>query len=256
MGTRRTVAFALALCAAASALGDKVDDLTHALLSDGSYRVRAQAAIVLGKLHDARARGPLCDALRDDSEAVRVVAAASLGRLGDRAALDALRSAMGDPSLAVRDAAGKAIAQLEKSDAPPTGTPRGKVFVELSPIAPGQAGPELARRVHDAIARSLGEAGALSLDPAAPARARFYVDGNVTTLTTTPPDASGHVRTDCDVRVVVATAPERAIKMMATVGGSVEGTADAKDVASARSFCLDDAGKQFAARVQSFLEGQ
>jgi hypothetical protein len=85
---------------------------------------------------------------------------------------------------------------------------------------------------------------------------RFYVDGNITNLSATRPDSSGRVRTDCDARLVVATWPERSIKMMASVGGSIEGSADPSDVAASRTACLDDLAQQIAEKVQSFLDTQ
>src|SRR5689334_9191208 len=77
------VALALAL-AAGTADADKIDELTRAVIQDPSYKVRVQAALVLGKLGDRRAVPTLIQALNDDNETVRGVAATSLGRLGDR----------------------------------------------------------------------------------------------------------------------------------------------------------------------------
>jgi HEAT repeat protein len=256
---RRAVVIGLVL-AAAAARGDNVDDLGRALTTDPSFRVKVQAAVLLGKLKNPRARGPLLAALRDENEAVRAVAASALGQLGDRAALPALRAAQEDPSPEVRGAAGKAVALLQKLPARPAAgaptVPGGKVFVALSPMATGKGGPDNARRVHDHVAAALGELAGVTLAPGEATRARFYLDGNITNLATTAPDGSGHVRTDCDLRVVMATYPERAIKMMATVGGSVDGTSDPKDIASARIFCLDDAAQQVVAKVQTFLATQ
>ena len=263
MISRRSLSLALLLFAV-PARGDKVDDLSRALRSDPSFRVKVQAAIVLGKLGDQRGRGALIDALRDDNEAVRLVAASALGRLGDRSAIDALRTAMDDRSLAVRGAAGRAIALLEKAPASRDGslggvgeTPvsrSGRVFVEVAPIAAGPGGAEAAKHVRDRVVKTFGELGSVTLATGEAARARYFFDGGITNLSTTAPDREGHVRTDCDLRVVLATLPERSIKVMATVGGSVAGTGDPGDIASARAFCLDDAASQAVKKVQAYLE--
>ncbi|MSP63811.1 MAG: HEAT repeat domain-containing protein [Myxococcales bacterium] len=244
------------LLAATVALADKVDDLARALLTDPSFRVKVQAALILGKLKDPRCKGPLVEALKDDNEAVRVVAAGSLAKLGDRGAIDALRTAMDDSSMAVRGAAGKAIAALEKGPAA-TGrgaTAGGKIFLALAPFNSGKGTEEAAKRVQEKVVGKLADLPNITLDPAAAAGQRYYVDASITNLSSTPPDGEGHVRIDCDIKVVVATYPERSIKMMASVGGSLEGTNDAKDIASAKDFCLADASKQFVSKIQTFLE--
>ncbi len=88
---------------------DKIDDLTRALMQDPSYKVRVQAAIVLGKLADKRAVPALIQALRDENESVRGVAATSLGRIGDKSAANALLQATNDSSEFVRAQARKAL---------------------------------------------------------------------------------------------------------------------------------------------------
>ena len=62
----RALVFAalLASTAARAAAPDvKVDDLCRAVIEDSNYKVRVQAALVLGKLGDARAVQPLIKAL-------------------------------------------------------------------------------------------------------------------------------------------------------------------------------------------------
>ena len=83
----RFVAVALIMLLSAPAFGDALDQASEALLTDRSYPVRVQAAMVLGKLKDRRGVAPLIAALRDKEAAVRVVAASALGKLGDASAL-------------------------------------------------------------------------------------------------------------------------------------------------------------------------
>src|SRR3954465_5240763 len=100
----------IALCllfVSSIALADKIDDLTRALMQDPSYKVRVQAALVLGKLLDKRAVPALMQALKDENESVRGVAATSLGRIGDKGAANALLEATNDSSEFVRTQAKK-----------------------------------------------------------------------------------------------------------------------------------------------------
>jgi hypothetical protein len=104
----RTVACAVLLTLAAGARADAADDAVRALREDGSVKVRAQAAIVLGQRGEERAIPVLAEALASD-EAVAVRDAASLaldalglafsidepaGSAGGAAARSALRDAL------------------------------------------------------------------------------------------------------------------------------------------------------------------
>src|SRR6478752_1863176 len=100
----------LVFAMAGPAHADKLDDLTRALMQDPSYKVRVQAALVLGKLNDKRAVPALMQALHDENETVRGVAATSLGRIGDKSSANALQaSASSDASEFVRSQARKAL---------------------------------------------------------------------------------------------------------------------------------------------------
>ena len=82
-------------------------------IEDTNYKVRVQAALVLGKLGDPRAVQPLIKALADQNKTVRGIAASALGQLGDSAAVDPLRGLLrreSDPF--VRGQAEKAMAAL------------------------------------------------------------------------------------------------------------------------------------------------
>src|SRR4051812_12972994 len=101
------------LCLCGYARADRVEELTKTLIDDPSYKVRVQAALVLGKLADARAVPALSQALmKDDNETVRGVSAASLGYLGDRTAAGALKAALNDKSSFVVAQAKKALSML------------------------------------------------------------------------------------------------------------------------------------------------
>ncbi len=87
--------------------------LVDALQTGSSFRVRATAAVALGRMGDARALPVLADALRgDESYAVRAAAAAALGRLGDIAALQPLFGALHDTDPYVRTEATEALSRF------------------------------------------------------------------------------------------------------------------------------------------------
>jgi hypothetical protein len=113
MGRLATCVLLLAFASSAHA-DTAVDAAVRALREDGSLKVRAQAAVVLGQLRSADAVPALSDALaKDAAPAVRIAAASALGRIGDGAARAALdRSAAQDPDAAVRTASTRTLAEL------------------------------------------------------------------------------------------------------------------------------------------------
>lgn len=110
---------------------DSVDRLEQGL-SDPSFKVRLQAAIIIGKRKLIRAAPALRDALEDDHDAVKAAAAVSLGKLGDQdARIRVVRLLRHDNDLVVR-AAEKSLALLDKSK-----TPGAKYLVAIDkPKAP------------------------------------------------------------------------------------------------------------------------
>ncbi len=73
----------------------KVEDLSKALLGDSSFKVRVQAALLLGKLGDKGGADALIKALADEDKSVRAMAAQSLGKVGGAAAAPALKALLG-----------------------------------------------------------------------------------------------------------------------------------------------------------------
>jgi HEAT repeat protein len=110
----RTLACAVLLALTTAASADNVEDAARALREDGSVKVRAQAAIVLGQRSGEAAIAALAEALvSDGAPAVRIAAAGALGRLGGDAARTALeRSRREDGDGGVRDAATLALHAL------------------------------------------------------------------------------------------------------------------------------------------------
>ncbi len=94
---------------------DKVAFLAAKLEESSSFKVRLKAAVLLGRLGDARAVRPLRSALRDDNYVVRGAAARALGNLGLPAAVHAVEplfGLLGDEEPFVRKEAERALEQL------------------------------------------------------------------------------------------------------------------------------------------------
>lgn len=97
---------------ALAARHDDLSEASNALTSSPSEKVRAQAALVLGKKRDARATPFLIRALGDRSPAVRAMSAKALAEIGDIAARAPLESAKNDPDRLVRRCIADALASL------------------------------------------------------------------------------------------------------------------------------------------------
>jgi hypothetical protein len=237
-------------------MADRIDDLLHALTSDPSYKVRVQAALVLGKLADKRAVPALLTALKDENETVRGVAATSLGRIGEAEAdaVAALRAAASDPSAFVRAQAQASLTQLEGATAK-----AGARFYLSVGFASAKVGSPYARVVHDALERELGKLPAVTLSvpggalsAAAPTGKKlegFIVDGSIQRLTASP---SGQI--DCDLKAFVATYPGKAIKMMTSAGASFQGAPSEGE--SNKRDCLVAAVEAVRDDVGKFLQTQ
>lgn len=240
-----------------AAYADHIDELDRALRSDPSYKVRVQAAIVLGNLKDPRGVPLLLRALRDPEVSVRVVAASSLGKLGDPSALAALRASMSDVELPVRTAAGKAIAAIEAGrDPSPSGGASGgrhHFALEVSPTMGSKGDPKLAQYAHAQIVSQLRQLRNVTLTPE-PGASRYFVDTTISRVSTSSPKGN-RVTVECDVGVIIAAYPAHSMKAMAQVGGCLDEANDPKGIAEAKNFCLSDAAKQVAEKVQNYLKG-
>ena len=259
----RVCLFAL-LLAAASARGAsdaKVDELCRAVIDDGNYKVRVQAALVLGKLGDPRAVQPLIKALGDSNKTVRGIAASALGQLGDAAAVEPLRDLLrheSDPF--VRGQAEKAMAALSGGGG--GGPKRGaKIYVNFGAFVGGvkSAGPDASKMLHEALSRELGKMPivTLTLSPAdqhnfgKSGMSGFYIDGNITKL-----EDSGGNETSCDVKVMVARWPQKSIIMWTNAGASVQSGSRPRDKENARKECLEASARGLSEDLVNFLKAQ
>jgi hypothetical protein len=268
---RALVVALLILVLGGRADADKIDDLTRALMQDSSYKVRVQAALILGKLGDKRAVPALVQALRDENETVRGVAATSLGRLGDRNSASALMIATSnDPSEFVRAQAKHALELVANGGggntslqaAPPKSGAKFYVAVDFS--AGSKAGAEWGRLVREGLQRELQKLPTVTLSlpggtPSASMLASkhlqgFVVDGNIQRLSATP--SGGQVQIDCDLKALVATYPERSIRMMTTEGASLQTGTNPNDQNGGKRDCINAAIEAVRDDVSKFLQTQ
>jgi HEAT repeats len=207
---------------AGPARADRVDDLSNVLVTDSSWRVRLQAAVVLGKLHDRRAVPALMRALADPVETVRGMAAQVLGDLGDQSALAALDRSRRDPSPFVRNAAASSFYRLKGAAvaaAPPPKASRG-VHVEVGGIGAktAAASPELKQRLREFITRELQHTPGVTLD-GAPLNG-FLIDSAITSISKrSTPDG---IEISCEISLIVGRLPSKAMVMMTSGGASVQ----------------------------------
>jgi hypothetical protein len=242
----------------------KIEELAKAVVEDGNYKVRVQAALVLGKLADTRAVQPLVKALGDVNKTVRAMAAQALGQLGDASAVEPLRGLLGkesDPF--VRAQIEKAVAALA-SGGGAGGGKKAKVYLSFGPFTGGtkSAGTEAAKVVADALARELGKLPVVTLQLSAADQHNFtktgllgfYIDGNITRLEDVI--ASGTSETNCDVKVMVARWPSKSIIMWTSAGASLQSGSRPRDKDNARRDCLEASAGQLSEDLGRFFKSQ
>lgn len=214
------------LLASRPARADRVDDLCRVLTRDPSWRVRLQAAVVLGKLHEARAVPSLIRALSDENETVRGLAAQDLGELGDGRAIAALERARHDGSAFVRDKAGQALAHLHPSEVAlrSTGASHASsshaLHVEVGGVGmkARHAPPELTARLREFLIRELERTPGVTLE--GKPLSGFLIDSSITSVSRKTTDQ--WVEISCEVSMIVGRLPSRAMVMMTSGGATVQ----------------------------------
>ena len=261
------IALAVVLLFASRAFADRIDDLMRALEQDPSYKVRVQAALVLGKLADKRAVSSLLRALlRDDNETVRGVAATSLGRIGDRGSADGLQAALADKSEFVRTQAKKAlelVANPTFHSPLPNAKAGAKFFVSIG-FQTGKLGPDYLSAFRRSLIERLNKIGPVTLaienldgDPNASQLgqkhlAGLLVDGNISNLSAK--EAGGQMQIDCDVKGYVATYPGKAIRTMVTESGSIQTGMSAGAELESKRDCLGAIAEALGDDVEKYLK--
>lgn len=251
-----------ALRSATAAPTPKLDDICRTVTDEANFKVRVQAALVLGKLADVRAVPCLSRALADSNKTVRATAAQALGKLGDPSAVDALRvAAKRDGDAFVRAQCEKALAMLTR--APVAAPAMGKLFLTFGPFTGGtkSATAELVKIVRDVLETELGKLPTVTLAPQAAATREsgaanlgFWIDGNVTRLEDLP--AQGGTETSCGVRVTIARWPSKSIISWTNADASVQSGSRPRDKEIARRDCLEATAGQLAEDLAKFLKAQ
>jgi hypothetical protein len=243
------------------ARADKVEDLARTLTSDPSYKVRVQAALVLGKLGDRRAVPALVKALKDSHPTVRTVVCGALGKLGDPRAVEPLKAAARDGEAMVRHAAEQALAHLQQAPPPPAG--KVKYYINLGGVAnkARRGGAEASKIVRDTLIRELARTPNVttsgSFDAATLKRRRmtgYYLDGSIVRLSTTTTGNQSEI--SCDLKMFIATYPGKSMIMFTSGGAAVQTGSSVKAEEDGRRDCLEAAAQAVHQNVVTFLKAQ
>jgi hypothetical protein len=198
---------------------DAVAKLVDALEGSRSFKVRVQAAALLGRLHDPRAGQALARAaLSDPHPVVRVVALKLLGKgaLSDRVGLpiarQALTRAQGDRDPSVRRQATASLAELERAADPPTRAAvspsrGGSLRVAVGSIGDrtGRASRGLRDRLRAEIKALLQREGNLQIAEAGEPGVGFLIDGTISKLSVS--QGGRDVEAVCAIELVVSRPP-------------------------------------------------
>ncbi len=253
------------LLASPGKAGSKVDDLASALQNDSSFKVRTQAALLLGKLGDKTGVEPLVKALSDESKTVRAMAAQSLGKLGGETALVALKKLLQRESDAfVRSQAEKAAATIGASAKPAETDNRDrKVYLKFGPFTGGSkaADANLLGLLRSGLRQSLEKLphvvvveGAEERNLGKGGRPAFVVDGNVLKLQDT--DAGSSLETSCEVKLMVARWPSRSVILWTSAGAAVQGGKRDRDKQNARRDCIEASAGQLGDSLVGYFRSQ
>lgn len=260
----RILATVMCLAAAPDVWAGKVEELSRILLQDSSYKVRVQAALLLGKLGDPAAADPLSRALADENKTVRGMAAQSLGKLKTTDAAPALKALLErerDPF--VRGQVQKALASLGPM-LPGSDQDAKKIYLTFGSFAGGTktvSGP-LLELLKGSIRKEVAKLATVtfSLDGVdektflRSGRKGFLVDGNVTRLDDGM--VAGVVEINCDVKVMVARWPSKSIILWTNAGAAVQGGIRDREKENARRDCLEASAGQLGEDLAKFFASQ
>jgi hypothetical protein len=222
------LALCLVLCETGVSAGRevKIEDVEESLARDSSFKVRIEAALILGRLHQVRSVPALVGALHDADPGVRAAAAESLGEIGSPLPREALVAALNDAEPAVRRAARTALRRLGSDEGPrQPGEPDIRrhaapaASFEVKPIGdPGhRAGPALQSHMRDFLVDQLRPFG--DVDPGE-RHGTYAVDGVIKSLSI---ETSGReVAVSCAVQLVVSRQPSGGVFMLTNGQATVQ----------------------------------
>jgi hypothetical protein len=237
--------------------GGKVEDLARSLLIDPSFKVRVQAALLLGKLGDQAGTDPLIKALNDENKSVRAMAAQSLGKLGGPGAIGALRALLQrEQDSFVTTQAKLAISSLEDQD-----NKDRKVFVTIGPFTGGVklADANILGLLKASLTQALQKIPQVTFKSDTPAKGHgknppvgFLVDGNVSRLEET----FGEGETSCEIKLMVARWPSKSIILWTSAGAAVQAGRRDSDKVTARRECIEATAGQLGESLMEFFRSQ
>lgn len=206
----------------------RIQDVEDSLGHDQSFKLRVDAALILGRLRQLRSVPVLVGALRDPQPAVRAAAADALGQIGSLLPRDALAAALHDPEAPVRRAARAALRRLGSADAAGPREPGepgirphagAKPSFEVKAVGDPEhrAGPALRSHMRDFLVDQLRPFG--EVDPSAH-QGMYAVDGVIKVLSeaTTRRD----VEVSCAVQLVVSRQPTGGVFMLTSGEATVQ----------------------------------
>jgi HEAT repeat protein len=225
------VAGLLASSARSALATPHIEEVEEALAHDRSYKVRVDAALVLGRLRQTRSIPALIGALKDPHPAVRASAAQSLGQIGSPIARDAVAKALIDPAPLVRRMAKDAMKMLggdvdvETPPAPTPGAPAirpragKKLSFEVKAMGDQtkHAGETLRSHMRDFMLAQLRPFGDV-----APAEheGMYAVDGVIKDLSTST--RNGDIEVNCAVQLVLSRQPGGGVFLLTSGEATVQ----------------------------------
>ena len=207
----------------------RIGDVEESLGHDPSYKVRVDAAIILGRLGQPRSVPALVGAIRDPHPSVRASAAYALGHFASPLARDAVVSALHDPAPIVRHMAHEALRRLGGAD---ESTPRvrGEAGIHRRSSAPKpsfevkavgdpehRAGPVLRSHMHDFLVDQLRPFGDVSPGEN---RGTYAVDGVIKNLSLA--SSGREVEVSCAIQLVVSRQPSGGVFLMTSGEATVQ----------------------------------
>jgi hypothetical protein len=208
----------------------QIADVEDSLAHDPSYKVRVDAAIVLGRLAQPRSLAALVAALRDPHPSVRASAAYALGRFSSPLAREAVTEALRDPAPLVRHMAQESLRHLGGADESTPREPGQATIRRRGPAAPRpsfevkqmgdpqrRAGPVLRSHMRDFLVDQLRPFGDVSPGDN---RGTYAVDGVIKNLTVA---STGHeVEVSCAVQLIVSRQPQGGVFLMTSGEATVQ----------------------------------
>jgi len=219
---------AVSATAARAAPQVRIQDVEDSLGHDQSFKVRVEAALILGRLRQVRSVPVLIGALRDPQPGVRSAAADALGQIGSLLPHEALVAALHDPEPSVRRASRAALRRLGSTDGLGPREPgeagirvhtAPRASFEIKPVGDPDhhAGPALRSHMRDFLVDQLRPFG--EIDPS-DHRGMYAVDGVIKNLSQATNRRD--VEVSCAAQLIVSRQPGGGVFMLTSGEATVQ----------------------------------